>query len=402
MDGLEARKQVIVIGATNLPNMLDPALRRPGRFDREIEIGIPDTRARGEILEVHTRGMPLAEDVDLAKLATITHGFVGADMQSLCREAAMTTLRQVMPEIDFGSQELPYELLLALRVTMDHFLSALSEVEPSAMRELIVEIPNVPWDDVGGMASTKRELREAVEWPLQHAALLARAGARMAKGILLYGPPGTGKTLLAKAAASQCGVNFISVKGPSLLSKYIGDSEKGIREVFKKARQAAPCIVFFDEIDAMAPVRSGGEGDSGVSQRVLSQLLAEMDGVEELKGVLVIAATNRKDMLDSALLRPGRFDLLIEVPPPDLEARAHIFGIHLRGKPLEPDIDVLDLARRAEGLTGADIALVCRRAAILTVRAFLDTQGAEGDPLALTISRSTLLAALEPLSVPRR
>ncbi len=395
MDGLEARGQVIVIGATNLPNVLDPALRRPGRFDREIEIGIPDATARREILEIHTRGMPLAEDVDITKLAAITHGFVGADLEALCREAAMTTLRTVMPEIDFASHELPYDLLLSLKVTMDHFLAALAEVEPSAIREVFVEVPDVKWEDVGGLEEVKRELREAVEWPLKHDDLLRQAGVRPVKGILLHGLPGTGKTLLAKAIASQSGVNFISIKGPALLSKYVGESERGVREVFKKARQAAPCILFFDEIDALAPVRAADASDSGVSQRVISQLLTEMDGVEDLKGVLVIAATNRKDMLDPALLRPGRFDLLLDVPPPDVEGRTQTFRIHLKGKPLASDVDPTDLARRTEGLTGADIETACRRAALLSVRDFIKKQ--ETDPRRLKITRERFLAAIEEL-----
>ena len=395
MDGLESRGQIVVIGATNLPNLLDPALRRPGRFDREIEIGIPDAAARLEILEIHTRGMPLAEDVDLGRLAAMTHGFVGADLEALGREAAMTTLRTVMPDIDFGGDELPYEMLLSLKVTMAHFLSARGEIEPSAVREVFVEVPNVRWEDVGGLEDAKRELREAVEWPLRHAALLQRAGVRTSRGILLYGPTGTGKTLLAKAIASQSGVNFISVKGPALLSKYVGESEKAVREVFKKARQAAPCIIFFDEIDALAPLRSAAGADSHVSERVLSQILTEMDGIEDLGRVLVLAATNRKDMLDPALLRPGRFDLHLEVPPPNLEARAQIFEVHLRGKPLEPDVDSRELVRRAEGLTGADIELACRRAALAAVRRFLATNGENGDPALLRIRLDDLASAVE-------
>jgi transitional endoplasmic reticulum ATPase len=395
MDGLESRGQVIVIGATNLPNLLDPALRRPGRFDREIEIGIPDAIARGEILEIHTRGMPLADDVDLARLAAITHGFVGADMEALCREAAMTTLRLAMPEIDLASAELPYDLLLSLRVTMDHFLAALAEVEPSAIREVFVEIPDVKWEAVGGLESLKRELREAVEWPFKYGDLLRHAGLRPVKGILLYGTPGTGKTLLAKAVASQGGLNFISVKGPALLSKYVGESEKGIREVFKKARQAAPCILFFDEIDGLAPTRGGDAGDSGVSRRVISQLLTEMDGVEELKGVLIIAATNRKDMLDPALLRPGRFDILLELPLPGAADRAAIFRIHLAGKPVAADIDVAELATETEGRSGADIERICQRATLLGVRDFIAaSESEEMDLSKFEVTRDKLLSAM--------
>jgi transitional endoplasmic reticulum ATPase len=395
MDGLSGRGQVIVIAATNLPNLLDPALRRPGRFDREIEIGIPDAIARRGILEIHTRGMPLTDDVDLGKLAAITHGFVGADLEALCREAAMTTLRGVMPEIDLASQEIPYEVLTSLQVSMAHFVSALSEIEPSAVREVFVEVPDVGWDQVGGLEQVKRELREAVEWPLQHAALLEHAGVSAAKGILLHGPPGTGKTLLAKAVASQSGVNFISVKGPALLSKFVGESERGIREVFKKARQAAPCIIFFDEIDALAPVRSSGTSDSGVAQRVISQLLTEMDGVEELKGVLVVAATNRRDMLDPALLRPGRFDLLLEVPPPDPAGRAQIFAVHLAGKPVAPGVDVAALVARTDGFTGAEIETVCDRAALLAVRAFIDRKADETDLKGLQVTAKLLQAAID-------
>jgi transitional endoplasmic reticulum ATPase len=398
MDGLEARGQVIVIGATNLPNSLDPALRRPGRFDRELEIGIPDATARREILEIHTRGMPLAEDVELSKLAAMTHAFVGADLESLCREAAMTTLRGVMPEIDFASNEIPYDTLLALRVTMDNFLSALAEVEPSGVREVFVEVPDIKWENVGGLDSVKRELREAVEWPLKFGELLKHAGVRSPKGILLYGPPGTGKTLLAKAVASQSGINFISIKGPSLMSKYVGESERGIREVFKKARQASPCILFFDEIDSLAPARGDGASDSHVSQRVISQLLTEMDGVEELKGVLVIAATNRRDILDPALLRPGRFDLHLEVPPPDASGRAKIFAVHLKGKPVSGDVEPSELANQMEGLTGAEIEMICHRAALLAVREFIELHGEGAAPSALKISREKLTQAIREIT----
>lgn len=395
MDGLESRGQIVVIGATNLPNLLDPALRRPGRFDREIEIGIPDSNARRETLEIHTRGMPLGEDVDLAKLASITHGFVGADLEALCREAAMTTLRQVMPELDFAKGELPDEVLLSLQVTMAHFMSALAEVEPSAIREVAAEVPDVKWDDVGGLDPIKNELRQAVEWPLKYGPLLSHAKVRAAKGILLTGPPGTGKTLLARAAASQTGVNFISIKGPSLLSKFVGDSEKAIREVFKKARQAAPSILFFDEIDAIATTRSGGGADSSVSQRVIAQLLTEMDGIEDLKGVLVMAATNRKDMLDPALLRAGRFDLLLEVPAPDAEGRAKIFTVHLRGRPLAPTVDPMELAASTAGFTGADIEAVCQRAALFAVREIIELHGDLAEPSRMSIEERHLLAAVQ-------
>jgi transitional endoplasmic reticulum ATPase len=394
MDGLETRGQIIVIGATNLPNLLDPALRRPGRFDREMEIGIPDALARRQILDIHTRGMPLDDDVDLARLAATTHGFVGADLQALCREAAMTRLRAVMPEIDLAAEALPYEVLVALKVTMDDFLGAKNEIEPSAIREVVVEVPDVSWDQVGGLADVKRELREAVEWPLTRAPLLAHAGVKASKGILLYGLPGTGKTLLAKAVASQSGVNFISVKGPALVSKFVGESEKGVREVFKKARQASPCILFFDEFDAIASTRNSGDGNSGVAERVISQILTELDGIEELKGVLVIAATNRRDLLDPALVRPGRFDLLLEIPPPDLEGRKDIFGIHLKNRPVEAGVDTAELAMASDGMTGADIDSICRRAARMTVREFIRSHP-DGEGFgALVIDRKTLLDAI--------
>ena len=375
MDGLEGRGKVIVIAATNLPNQLDPALRRPGRFDREIEIGIPDARARLEIIEIHTRGMPLAEDVQLPRLAEITHGFTGADLAALTREAAMTALRRIMPRIDFA-EELPSELLLDLKVTMGDFLAAHQEIEPSAIREVFVEVPNVRWQDVGGLNEMKRQLIEAVEWPLKHAALFQRAGMRPPKGILLSGPPGTGKTLLVKALASEMEVNFISVKGPELLSKYVGESERGVREIFKKARQAAPTLLFLDEIDALAPARGWG-GDAHVTERVVSQLLTEMDGIEELKGVLVVAATNRPELIDPALRRPGRFDLFLEFPLPDADSRLEILKVHTHNRPVEKELDLSQLAEQTEGLTGADLESICNRATLLAIREFL-AQAAEG------------------------
>jgi transitional endoplasmic reticulum ATPase len=368
MDGLAQRQHLVVIAATNLPNVLDPALRRPGRFDREIAIPIPDRNGRAEILSIHSRGMPLAEDVDLAHLAGITHGFVGADLEALCREAAMICLRRIMPDIDFALARIPYELLAKLEVKMDDFRDALREVEPSAIREVFVEVPDVGWEDVGGLEPVKQRLVEAVEWPLQHPDLFAQAGIRPPKGILLSGPPGCGKTLLAKAVANESKVNFISVKGPALLSKYVGESEKGVREVFRKAKQAAPCIVFFDEIDAMVPARGAGASDSHVADRVMSQFLAEMDGVEELKAVLVLGATNRLDMLDPAILRPGRFDEIVEIPVPDEDGRRQIFEVHLRKKPLAPGIKAARLASRTEGFSGAEIQAVCAKAALRAVR----------------------------------
>ena len=368
MDGLKPRGRVVVIGATNRPNALDPALRRPGRFDREIEIGVPNKQGRLEILQIHTRGMPLAEDVDLEKIANITHGFVGADLEALCKEAAMRALRRIIPEIDFEKETIPAEVLNKISVTMNDFMEALKEVEPSAMREVLVEVPNVRWSDVGGLKEAKLELQEAVEWPLKYSEIFEHMDARPPKGILLYGPPGTGKTLLAKAVANESEANFISIKGPEILSKWVGESERAVREVFRKAKQAAPAIIFFDEIDAIAPVRGSGVGDSHVTERVISQLLTEMDGLEELRGVVVIAATNRPDIVDPALLRPGRFDKLLYIPPPDLEARKEILRIHTRRKPLADDVDLDEIAKQTEGYTGADLEAVCNTAVMLAIR----------------------------------
>ena len=371
MDGLESRGNVIVVGATNIPNTLDPALRRPGRFDREIVIGVPDKAGRREILEIHSRGMPLSDDADMDKLAAITHGFVGADLAALCREAAMSVLRCLIPDIDFGQAQIPYEKLMALEVTSSDFLAALAEIEPSAIREVFTEIPEVGWDDIGGLEEVKRLLIETVEWPLRHGDLFGYAHTAPPKGILLYGVPGSGKTLLAKAVAKESGVNFIAVKGPELLSKWVGESEKGVREVFKKAKQASPCIVFFDEIDSLTPRRGTGS-DSHVTERVVSQFLSEMDGIEELKGVVVLAATNRMDILDPALLRSGRFDVQMEIPIPEREARHAIFLVHTRDNPLAPDVDPAELADRTEGMVGADIEGICRQAAMLAIREFLE------------------------------
>uniref|UniRef100_A0A7C3MAG1 AAA family ATPase n=1 Tax=Archaeoglobus fulgidus TaxID=2234 RepID=A0A7C3MAG1_ARCFL len=367
MDGLEARGEVIVIAATNRPDAIDPALRRPGRFDREIEIGVPDKEGRKEILEIHTRKMPLAEDVDLEELAELTNGFVGADLEALCKEAAMHALRRVLPEIDIESEEIPNEIIENLKVTREDFLEALKNIEPSAMREVLVEVPDVRWEDVGGLEHAKQELMEAVEWPLKYPEVFKIANIRPPKGILIFGPPGTGKTLLAKAVANESNANFISVKGPELLSKWVGESEKHVREMFRKARQVAPCILFFDEIDSLAP-RRGGIGDTHVTERVVSQLLTELDGLEELKDVVVIAATNRPDMIDPALLRPGRLERHIYIPPPGKKERVEIFRIHLRGKPLADDVDIEKLAERTEGYSGADIEAVCREAGMLAIR----------------------------------
>ncbi|MEM0335413.1 MAG: CDC48 family AAA ATPase [Thermofilum sp.] len=368
MDGLEARGDVIVIGATNRPNALDPALRRPGRFDREIEIGIPDKRGRLEILKVHTRSMPLAKDVDLEKLAEITHGYVGADLAALCREAAMKALRRVLPLLDLEREEIPLEVLETIEVKMEDFMSAFREITPSALREIEVEVPTVRWDDIGGLEDVKQQLREAVEWPLKHPEAYERLGIDPPKGILLYGPPGTGKTLLAKAVATESEANFVSIKGPEVYSKWVGESERAIRELFRKARQVAPSVVFIDEIDALAPVRGLVTADSGVTERVVSQLLTEMDGLERLEGVVVIGATNRPDILDPALLRPGRFDRLIYVPPPDEKARFEILKVHTRRMPLAEDVNLAELAKRTEGYTGADIELLVREAGLLALR----------------------------------
>jgi transitional endoplasmic reticulum ATPase len=379
MDGLESRGDVIVIAATNIPNTLDPALRRPGRFDREIAIGVPDKDGRRAILDIHARGMPLAADVDLDRLAAITHGFVGADLEALGRESAMSALRRLMPDIDFAQAHIPYEKLMALEVTMDDFMVALSEVEPSAVREVFTEVPDVGWDDVGGLAEVKRLLVESVEWPLRHGPLFEKAGVRPPKGILLYGAPGTGKTLLAKALARESEANFIAVKGPQLLSMWVGESERGVREVFRKARQAAPCIVFFDEIDALAPQR-GGAGESQSTERVVSQLLTDLDGIEELRGVVILAATNRKDRLDPALLRPGRLEFLVELPAPDRDARLAILRVHTRHMPLADDVSLDSLADETEGLVGADIEGLCRRAGLFAIREFIESEGKEHEP----------------------
>ncbi len=394
MDGLNQRQNVIVIAATNIPNALDPALRRPGRFDREISISIPDRNGRREILEIHTRGMPLAEDVDLDRLSAITHGFVGADLEAFGREAAMICLRRIMPEIDFASAEIPYKALARLEVHMQDFLDALREVEPSAIREVFVEVPEVRWDEVGGLADVKRQLVEAVEWPLKYADLFRQAAVKPPKGVLLSGPPGCGKTLLAKAAASQTEVNFISVKGAALLSMYVGESEKAVHEVFRKAKQAAPCIVFFDEIDAIVPARGSGVGDSHVSERVVSQFLAELDGIEELSNVLILGATNRIDIVDPALLRPGRFDLLLEVPSPNLEGRREIFEIGFRGKSVAADVRVKDLADETDGFTGADIQAVCRGASMEALRQTIEKAGERGADDKVLVTRAHVEQAL--------
>ncbi len=370
MDGLETRGKVVVIAATNRPNAIDPALRRPGRFDREIEIRVPDKKGRLEILMIHTRNMPLSDDVNLEKIANITHGFVGADLEYLCKEAAMKCLRRLLPELNMEDEKLPPELLNKLVVTMSDFEGALKEITPSAMREVYLESPDVKWSDIGGLEDVKKQLQEAIEWPLKYTELYNKLGHTMPKGVLLHGPSGTGKTLLAKAVATESEANFISIRGPELLSKWVGESERGIREVFRRARQAAPCVIFFDEIDSLAPMRGMG-GDSMVTERVVSQLLTELDGIQTLQGVVVLAATNRIDMLDTALLRPGRFDKLIYVPLPDKEARKQILKIHTRNKPLDTDVDLDKIAEAAEGFSGAEVAAIANTAVSLLLHEYL-------------------------------
>ncbi len=401
MDGLESRGQVIVIGATNRVNAIDPALRRPGRFDREIEIGIPDRDGRYEILLIHTRGMPLTKDVDLNRLADMTHGFVGADTSALVKEAAMQSLRRVLPNINL-EEEIPLEILQSIDVTNEDFLKALRTVEPSALREVFVEIPNVSWEDIGGLGDVKKEMRRAVEWPLKFKGLYKSMKAQAPKGILLYGSPGTGKTLIAKAVAHESEANFISVKGPEVLSKWVGESEKTIREIFRKARQAAPCVIFLDEIDSITPVR-GRSSDSGVTERVISQILIELDGLEELRNVVVIAASNRPDMIDPALLRPGRFDRLVRVTSPNFEGRKQIFEIHLKDAPLSKDVDLDYLARETEGFSGADIAAIASESKLIAIRNYVMEHGEDAasgesfdeEKCDCIITQEVLLEALE-------
>jgi transitional endoplasmic reticulum ATPase len=370
MDGLASRGQVVLIGATNQPNALDPALRRPGRFDREIALRVPDVRGRMEILHIHSRDAALAGDVDFARLAQLTPGFVGADLEALCREAAMNALRRVLPHIDYQRGYIPYETLVSLSITMSDFQQALREIEPSTTREVYVEVSETSWDDIGGLEETKNSLTEGVEWPLRYPEIYANAKAEPPRGVLLSGPPGSGKTLIARALANQCEASFISIKGPELLSKWVGESEKGIREVFRRAKQAAPCIIFFDEIDALAP-RRGGSNDGNVGDRVIAQLLTEMDGIEGREGVIVLAATNRPELIDTALLRPGRFDLVVELHLPDESERRAIFSVHLRNRPVASDVSIDELARLTAGRSGADIEAICRRAALLALREWI-------------------------------
>ncbi len=377
MDGLKNRGKVVVIAATNRENSLDPALRRPGRFDREIEIGVPSAEGRLEILKIHTRGMPLTKNVSLKDIAKITHGFVGADLSALAKEAAMVVLRRVLPDLNLSKEKkesIPKEILEKLVVTRKDFKEALKIVRPSAMREVLVETPDVSWEDIGGLEEIKERLEEAIEWPLKKPEIFKRMGITPPKGILLYGAPGTGKTMLAKAVAKESEANFILVNGPSLLSKWVGESEKAIREIFRKARQTAPTILFFDEIDALAPRRGMSSGDSRVGERMVNQLLTEMDGLESLNDVVIIAATNRPDIVDPALLRPGRFDRIIMAPVPDEKAREKIFEVHLKGMPLNKNIQIKELAKKTEGYVGADIEGLCREAAMIALREKLDTK----------------------------
>ncbi len=368
MDGLQARGNIIVIGASNVPNVLDPALRRPGRFDREIEIGVPDREGRNEILLIHTRGMPLSNDVDLKKLSDMTHGYTGADIAALCREAAMKSLRRYLPNINLDEERVPSSILETMEIKLDDFLAAYREITPTAMREVYIEIPNIKWEDVGGLEKVKAELKEAVEWPLKYPQSFEKIGIQPLKGILLFGPPGCGKTLLAKAVATESESNFITIKGPEVFSKWVGESEKAIREVFRKARMAAPAVIFFDEFDALVPRRGMGYGDQGVSERVISQLLTEMDGISTLENIVVLAATNRPDILDPAVLRPGRFDKLLYTPSPDEESRLKTFKIYTKNMPLTRDVHITELASQTKGYSGADIQVVCNEAGMNALR----------------------------------
>ena len=392
MDGMKSRGKVVVIAATNRPDSIDPALRRPGRFDREIEIGIPDDEGRFDILSIHTRGMPVNEKVDLKQISKTTHGFVGADLEVLSKEAAMRSLRRILPEIDLDEEKISPEFLQKIQITSDDFREALKEVRPSALREVQVQIPDVSWDDVGGLGELKEELKEAVEWPIKYKDAYDYVNVESPKGILLHGPPGTGKTLIAKALAKMTESNFISIKGPELLSKWVGESEKGVREMFRKARQAAPCIIFLDEVDALVPRRGGGS-DSHVTENVVSQILTEIDGLEELNNVLIIGATNRLDIVDEALLRPGRFDRIIEVPNPDIDGRKHIFEIHTKNKPLANDVKISEIVRLTDDFSGAEIAAVANRAAITALKRYVG--GKSKNIREIKISQQDLVDAVD-------
>ena len=371
MDGMKSRGKVVVIAATNRPDSIDPALRRPGRFDREVEIGIPDDEGRFDILSIHTRGMPINEKVNLKQISKTTHGFVGADLEVLSKEAAMRSLRRILPEIDLDEDKISSEILQKIEITNNDFREALKEVKPSALREVQVQVPDVSWDDVGGLDELKDELREAVEWPIKHKEAYDYVNVETPKGVLLHGPPGTGKTLIAKALAKMTESNFISIKGPELLSKWVGESEKGVREIFRKARQVAPCIIFLDEVDSLVPRRGSGNSDSHVTENIVSQILTEIDGLEELHNVLIIGATNRLDIVDEALLRPGRFDRIIEVGNPDSKGRKHIFEIHTKKKPLESNVDIKKLVEITDGFSGAEIASITNRAALVALKRYV-------------------------------
>lgn len=400
MDGLKGRGQIVVIGATNIPDAIDPALRRPGRFDREISIGVPDKPGRLQILQVHSRGMPLAEDVSLEHLAQVTHGYVGADLQSLCREAAMARLRKTFAGFDSNLDDVPFEELEKLTVSMANFQEALAQIEPSAIREVFTEVTDVHWDQIGGLDDVKRVLKESIEWPSRYPDLFKRASISPPKGIMLYGPPGVGKTLLAKAVATESGANFISVKGPALMSRWVGETERAVRDIFHKAKLASPCIVFIDEIDSVAPAR-GGMDSSAVTDRTIAQLLTEMDGIQELTGVTVLAATNRKDLVDPALLRAGRFDFLIELPLPDVAARLAIFKVHTRVRPLAGDVDLVELAGACKGQSGADIELVCRNACLTAIREYLAVGEVETPERPFVVGMAQFRTAMHDIAVHR-
>jgi len=400
MDGMKSRGKVVVIAATNRPDSIDPALRRPGRFDREVEIGIPDDEGRFDILSIHTRGMPIDKKVNLKQISKTTHGFVGADLEVLSKEAAMRSLRRILPEIDLDEDKISSEILQKIEITSDDFREALKEVRPSALREVQVQIPDVNWDDVGGLDELKDELREAVEWPIKHKEAYDYVNVETPKGVLLHGPPGTGKTLIAKALAKMTESNFISIKGPELLSKWVGESEKGVREIFRKARQAAPCIIFLDEIDALVPRRSSGNSDSHVTENIVSQILTEIDGLEELHNVLIIGATNRLDIVDEALLRPGRFDRIIEVGNPDFEGRKHIFEIHTKKKPLESNVDIKKLVEVTDGFSGAEIAAITNRAALVALKRYVS--GKSQNIKEIKITHQDLIDAVDKVRPQKR
>ena len=400
MDGMKSRGKVVVIAATNRPDSIDPALRRPGRFDREIEIGIPDNDGRLDILSIHTRGMPINEKVNLKQIAKTTHGFVGADLEILSKEAAMRSLRRILPEIDLEEEKISSEILQKIEISNDDFREALKEVRPSALREVQVQIPDVNWDDVGGLDELKDELREAVEWPVKHKEAYDYVDVEAPKGVLLHGPPGTGKTLIAKALAKMTESNFISIKGPELLSKWVGESEKGVREIFRKARQAAPCIIFLDEVDALVPRRGSGSSDSHVTENIVSQILTEIDGLEELHNVLIIGATNRLDIVDEALLRPGRFDRIIEVGNPDSRGRKNIFEIHTKKKPLENNVDIKKLVEITNGFSGAEIAAITNRAALVALKRYV--AGKSQNIKEIKITQQDLIDAVDKIRPQKR